>query len=380
MHRLLHRQLNRHLGQIDNLPQEWQTFLGAVDAAYCQYDGDHAMIERSLELSSTELLQANSQLQTLLNEVEAQVTERTAELARTNTELKQTLAGLQSAQVQLIQAEKMSALGQLVAGIAHEINNPVNFIYGNLTYLREHTQHLLSLMQLFCQPDAMPLAEIQQQAQAIDLDYMQNDLPKLLNSMEIGTSRIREIVQSLRNFSRLDEAEYKAVNLHEGIESTLMILESRLSEQRNLPAIQVIRDYGHLPQVECYAGQLNQVFMNLLSNAIDALEESNRQRKLSANENEISRISIRTEMINQNYIRVSIIDNGVGIPDSLRSRLFDPFFTTKPVGKGTGLGLSISYQIVTEKHRGKLWCDSTPSQGTQFCVEIPVRQQPVSAR
>ncbi|MBW4565159.1 MAG: amino acid permease [Mojavia pulchra JT2-VF2] len=271
---------------------------------------------------------------------------------------------------QLVQSEKMSSLGQLVAGVAHEINNPVNFIYGNLTPANQYIQDLLKLVLLYQQHYPDPVAEIQDEAEAIDIDFLVTDLPQLLTSMKVGAERIKEIVLSLRNFSRLDEAEMKVVNIHDGIDSTLMILEHRLKDTTKYPSIAVIKEYGNLPLVECYAGQLNQVFMNILVNAIDALEES------FINDQNINtpQIRIKTELIDNKQVIVRIADNGSGMPESVQKRLFDPFFTTKAIGKGTGLGLSISYQIITEKHRGKLHCISLLNQGTEFVIEIPLRQ------
>ncbi|NJR17394.1 MAG: hybrid sensor histidine kinase/response regulator [Calothrix sp. CSU_2_0] len=277
-------------------------------------------------------------------------------------ELKQALENLQQAQLHLIQGEKMSALGQLVAGIAHEINNPVNFIHGNLTYVREYLQDLLEFVSLYQYHYPHPVAEIQQRAKELDLEFLQQDLRKMLNSMEMGSDRIRDLVLSLRNFSRLDEAECKAVNIHEGMENTLLILQHRLKAKSNFPVIQITRDYAQLPEIECYPSQLNQVFMNLLTNAIDALEESGINSPC---------ITIRTS-IADDWITVAIADNGVGISEEIRHKLFNPFFTTKAIGKGTGLGLSISYQII-EKHGGKIDCRSNLGQGTEFIVQIPVR-------
>jgi two-component system, NtrC family, sensor kinase len=299
-----------------------------------------------------------------LRNTQRQLRQEVTDRQQAEAELKKNLETLQQMQIQLIQSEKMSALGQIVAGIAHEINNPVNFIHGNLNHVAEYTQALLHLIGLYRQHLPHPPTEIQQEIEAMDLAFIEEDLEKVLKSMNFGTKRIREIVLSLRNFSRLDESERKAVDLHEGIDSTLMILQHRLKATSTRPEIQILRDYATLPSIDCYVGQLNQVFMNLLSNAIDALEES---AVVSS-----PTIAIQTTTIDHT-IKITISDNGLGIPESVRSRIFDPFFTTKSIGKGTGLGLYVSYQIVTKKHNGKLWCDTTPGQGTKFFLEIPVR-------
>ncbi|MBW4469769.1 MAG: PAS domain S-box protein [Stenomitos rutilans HA7619-LM2] len=281
-------------------------------------------------------------------------------------ELEQALRELQATQTQMVQSEKMSSLGQLVAGVAHEINNPVNFIYGNLNHATVYTQDLLHLIRLYQQHYPAPLHEIQTAADAIDLDFLLEDLPKLLASMKMGADRIQKIVLALRNFSRMDEAEVKQVDIHEGIDSTLMILQSRLKGKAGHTDIEVIKRYGPLPQIECYPGQLNQVFMNILSNAIDAVEESVTGDRQPS-------IRIQTEQADRQSIAIKISDNGCGMTQVQQQRLFDPFFTTKPVGKGTGLGLSISYQIVVEKHGGTLTCFSAQGEGTEFCIEIPMQ-------
>ncbi|MDY7014783.1 MAG: response regulator [Cyanobacteriota bacterium] len=295
-------------------------------------------------------------------------------LKHRSDELSQTLNELQQTQVRLVQSEKMSSLGQLVAGVAHEINNPANFIHGNLPPAEEHIQDLMSFLELYgeCHPQSHP--KIQAWMEEVDVDYLKEDLPKLMSSLKLGSDRIRKLVLSLRNFSRLDESTFKAVDLHEGIESTLLILQHRLKARPDHPNIQVIRDYGQLPPVECYPSQLNQVFMNLLGNAIDALEERDRQRTAEESRLHPSTITIHTQHLPHGAISIRIADNGSGIEESLRSQVFEPFFTTKPVGKGTGLGLSISYQIVTDKHGGKIYCQSVPGQGTEFAIEIPIRQ------
>ncbi|MDB9314904.1 ATP-binding protein [Spirulina sp. CS-785/01] len=295
------------------------------------------------------------------------------ELAKLNNELNEALSSLKRMQTQLIQSEKMSSLGQMVAGVAHEINNPVNFIYGNLVHADRYTQDMLKLMELYQQHHPQTKPEIVELAEEMDLEFVMEDLPKLLNSMQVGADRIRGIVQSLRNFSRTDEAEQKAVSLEQGLESTLLILSNRLKEHADEPGIAVVKDYGDLPLVECYPSQLNQVFMNLLANALDALEERDRQRSRQEILAHPGQITIRTAVVNE-AVEIAIADNGPGIPPQVQEKIFDPFFTTKPVGKGTGMGLAISYQIVTEKHHGELICTSQPGQGTEFIVTIPLNR------
>ncbi|ABA23326.1 histidine kinase [Trichormus variabilis ATCC 29413] len=297
-------------------------------------------------------------------EIERQLAEKA--LKQQNIHLEQTLKELHKTQIQLIQAERMSSLGHLVAGIAHEINNPIGFIYSNITHTREFINILLELIVAYQLEYPNPSISLQQKIKEADIEFLQKDVAKMLKSMETGSDRIRDIVLSLRNFSRLDESSKKSIDLHEGIESTLLILQHRLQANELLPQIQIIKKYQPLPKVNCHASQINQVFMNILSNAIDALQSA-------SNTITQPRIEIKTEVIfPENTVRISISDNGIGIDEISISHIFDPFFTTKPVGSGTGLGLSIAYQIVVEQHRGKLNCISTPGQDTKFEIEIPM--------
>jgi signal transduction histidine kinase len=311
--------------------------------------------------------QAEAALRKLNEELETKIVERTAELTATLNELQQ-------AQVHLVQTEKMSSLGQLVAGVAHEINNPVNFIRGNLKPVNEYMKDLLHLIKLYQKHSSITPDEVQEFSEKVDLAFLTEDLPKVISSIQVGVERICQIVSSLRNFSRLDEAEVKLVDLHEGINSTLLILQHRLNTKTRHPPIQIIQDYGNLPLVECYPGPMNQVFMNLLSNSIDALEEKYERFSREQAERHSGTIRIRTERVQEDSVLITISDNGDGIPEEMLSKIFDPFFTTKPVGKGTGLGLSISHQIIIEKHVGKLQCYSDVSEGTEFQIQIPIQQ------
>ena len=332
--------------------------LGAVDYITKPFQQEEVMARVKLHL---ELYHLNSTL-------EQQVKERTFELANA-------LENLKNSQLQLIQGEKMSSLGQLVAGIAHEINNPVNFIHGNLPYANEYVNNLLALVNQ-CHQELQRLyqkfpdetnPEIEDFAEEIDLEFLQTDLPKLLESMGIGTKRIRDLVYSLRNFSRTDEAESKIANLHEGIESTLILLGHRLNKQFNLPTIQIVKKYGNIPDVECYLSSLNQVFMNILANAIDALEEA-----MEIGKQAHPTIWISTEMVGEDQVKICIANNGLPIPAKAQESLFEAFFTTKAVGKGTGMGMSISRQIVVEKHQGSISFTSEPGKNTEFVVQIGV--------
>lgn len=295
-------------------------------------------------------------------------------------QLEQTLTELQQAQARLVQSEKMSSLGQLVAGVAHEINNPVNFISGNLVYATRYAEELLELLKIY--QHLLPPSDLglQNKTKAIDLDFIMADLPRLLTSMRVGAERICEIVRSLQNFSRLDEAELKVVDIHEGIDSTLMILQHRIKAQSSRPTIEIQKDYSELPPIKCYAGQLNQVFMNILSNAIDAFESG--YSPLMARNGDLTdrvaadaytpHITITTQAPTPDRIQITITDNGPGMPKEIQQRVFDPFFTTKEVGKGTGLGMSISHQIVVERHAGQIYCSSALGQGAKFVIELPV--------
>ncbi|MBD2597582.1 GAF domain-containing protein [Nostoc spongiaeforme FACHB-130] len=332
-------------------PREWQ-------------DTEINLLQQLADQAAIAIQQAQLYEQSCLSEAEARAKA---------TQLERTLIELQAAQTQLIQTEKMSSLGQLVAGVAHEINNPVNFIYGNLHYANRYTQDLLKIIELYQLHYPQPHPEIMSTARSVDLEFLAEDLPKMISSMQIGADRIRSIVLSLRNFSRLDEAENKPVDLHEGIDNTLLILQHRLKSTANFTGIDILKDYGDLPLIECYAGQINQVFMNILTNAIDVLEN---QGDLAQDKFQLPKpkISISTRLATDtSRILIRIADNGPGMTEDVRKRIFDPFFTTKAVGKGTGLGLAISYQIIVEKHGGMMDCISEVGKGTEFWIEIPIR-------
>ncbi|HLO89297.1 MAG TPA: response regulator [Nostocaceae cyanobacterium] len=313
-----------------------------------------ARVENHLTIKNLqqELSQKNADLQDLA----AREREKATQLEIALQEVKRT-------QTQLIQSEKMSALGKLVAGIAHEINNPMNFIYGNLEYLNEYTFKYLALLKLYQQffPDVPP--EIQHYQDTLDLEFASEDLPRIFASMKLGAHRVHDVVTGLRNFSRLDEAEIKTVDIHQGIENTLMLLQYRLQGEEKYPEIKVMRNYGQLPELKCYAAELNQVFMNILNNAIAAVQEVNHQQP---------QISISTAIKDRERVLICIADNGIGMSPEVQARIFDPFFTTKPIGTGLGLGLSVSYSIIVERHGGNLTCISAPGQGTELIIEIPI--------
>ncbi len=333
--------------QVEISCQNGEKAIGEMRVVETEWDGDVAFIATLRDITARKKAEA--------------------ELRSKNQQLQRTLSELQQTQAQLVQSEKMSSLGLLVAGVAHEINNPVNCIYGNISYANQYVDDLLHLLSLYAEHYPEPVEEIREEIEATELDFLMEDLPKLLTSMKVGADRICAIVKSLRNFARHDEAQKKSVDLHEGIDSTLLILQNRLKPKGSFPGIEIEKHYGALPKIDCHAGKLNQVFMNILANAIDALEEETRLGQLSQ-----PRIQIRTELVNSQRVRICLSDNGPGIPAAAKKQLFDPFFTTKPVGKGTGLGLSISYQIVVEQHGGTLECISAPGEGTTFAIEIPI--------
>jgi len=381
------QQLHAQVGYTSTLTLPIRSSQGYIGAVSCGHfsgprpwsDGEVELLENVIDQLAIAISQA---------ELYAQATEAAAIANEKREELEQTLHKLQRTQSQLIQSEKMSSLGQLVAGIAHEINNPVNFIYANLDPARNYIYDLLNLLELYTATYPETTAEIQDKIDEIDLDFLTQDLQRMLSSMHNGADRIRNIVLSLRNFSRLDESDMKAADIHSGIDSTLMLLQNRLKNQKGDPIVLVFKEYGELPEVECYPGQLNQVFIGILNNAIDALEEfyglddssSPQTAESGESNNPIPTIRIITERIDADRVAIRIIDNGPGITESAKNHLFDPFFTTKPVGKGTGLGLAISYQIVVEKHGGTLECISAPGEGAEFAIAIPIRQSSVQKR
>jgi signal transduction histidine kinase/CBS domain-containing protein len=330
----------------------------------------HDTLKEQVEERTAKLSLINEQLQADIRKrerVEADLRESEALLKKQTQELQATLTKLQNTQSQLIQTEKMSSLGQMIAGIAHEINNPINFIYGNLAIAQNYLKDLLELLKTYQKCYPQPAAEVEAVAEDIDADFLLEDIVKVMNSMEMGTERIKQIILSMRNFSRMDDTSMKLANIHEGIDSTLLILQNRLKAHEMIPNIQVNKEYGKLPYVECFAGQLNQVFMNIIVNAIDALEEY-----CLRHTHFLPQINISTEVEADNWAVITIADNGAGIEPAVIDSLFNPFFTTKPVGKGTGLGLSISYQIIVERHHGSLQCVSEIGKGTQFIIKIPI--------
>lgn len=305
--------------------------------------------------------------------IQASLEERETELKQQTERLEAALTKIQKTQLQLVQSEKMASLGQLVAGIAHEINNPISFIYGNLHYVKDYLDNLVDTIKIYQKNYPEPTENIKDFTEGIDLDFVIDDLKTMITSMESGVERIHGIVLGLRTFSRLDEAAIKSVDLHEGLESTLLIVQHRLHQTRNRPTIQVLKNYGDLPKVTCYSGQIHQVFLHLIENAIDALEDQTFEGL--GLDNSIPTLEISTHLMDNEQVQICFKDNGVGIPDEIKTQIFNPFFTTKSVGKGSGLGLSICYQIIVEQHQGQLSYTPLPDGGSQFTIQIPIHQK-----
>ena len=302
----------------------------------------------------------------LTRNLEQQVQQRTAELTQSLEELQQT-------QLQLIQSEKMSTLGQLVAGIGHEINNPIGFIAGSCSNIEEYLNDIFSLVEL--QQEKLSDSEdkeIEELIEEIDLEYLKEDLPKLIKSMRQGITRLKDISLSLRTFARSDIASQVEYQIHEGINSTLMLLKHRLKDIGERSKIEIIQNYSELPPINCYPGQLNQVFMNIIANAIDAFDDLHENSDEQTVTSPYSIIIATSVDSTQNIVSICVEDNALGMPSEVQARIFEPSFTTKAVGKGTGLGLAISHQIVVEKHSGTIDCFSTIGKGTKFIITLPI--------
>ncbi|HLO87918.1 MAG TPA: ATP-binding protein [Nostocaceae cyanobacterium] len=348
-----------------NTPQLWEWVDSKNDRIFQIYDypftdmnGEQMVVEMGLDI-------------TAIKKAEATLRQSELELTQKNQQLNEAIKQLKKTQAQLIHNEKMSSLGQLVGGIAHEINNPVNFINGNIIYAKEYIQEILNFLRLYQAEYPEPTSKIQERIREIELDFLIDDLDKILDSMKTGSDRIRNIVLSLLNFSRLNESEIKEVDIHSGLDSTLMLLQHRFKFSPKTSEIKIIKDYGKLPLLECNASQLNQVWMNIINNAIDALEDA----QVNSNQSNYQpQITISTKLLNSDQLLVEITDNGIGIPEEIQKYIFDPFFTTKEVGRGTGLGMSISSHIIREQHQGNLYFISSLGKGTSFIVELPIKQ------
>ncbi|NEO83929.1 MAG: PAS domain S-box protein [Spirulina sp. SIO3F2] len=370
----------------------WQSALETLDEQsnirqelrFYHQSGEQVWLELSMstnqqgEISGSLVdITASKQAKLLLeqtNEIlEDRVQQRTADLTQANQELTTTLGELQRTQMMLLQAEKMSSLSHLVGGVAHEINNPVNFIQGNLKYLKQDIQDLLRFVEHYLEHSTELFPELQDLLQDIDLPFLRADLPKMFQSMETGAKRIHQIVLALQNFSRMDEVDWKRVDLHEGMDSTLMLLQHRLQHDSVGDTIALHKQYGDMPCVECYPDQINQVMMSLLLNAIEAIEARQAQQELPSR----GELTLQTTLVNDQWVQIRVTDNGIGIPEEQQTQIFNPFFTTKGVGQGIGMNLALSYQIITENHHGRISVCSQPGVHTTFVIDLPIkRSQP----